>query len=202
MDLFLLMLVILNPFSQILYLKELMDDLTFGEFVSVHFKASVLSWGVFALFALVGDFLLHRVFQVHLEALQIFGGLVLMFIAYQYITVGPGSNLLFRGKIADLAPAISLPYMVGAGTLWVSIEMSNAYGPLMTFALVAGVLVINTAIVLVAKAGFHALAERGETILGKYMAILMRTMALFIGAVAVEMIINGIRALITTPLEP
>lgn len=196
MKLFILMLVILNPFAQILYLKELMNELSLRDFIGVHVRATLLSLGVFALFAAVGEPLLENVFQVRLASLEIFGGLIILFIAYRYVTQGEGSNLLFRGKISDLAPNISLPYMVGPGTLWLAILLGRTYiWPIAVF-VVALVLVVNMAVVLTAAFCFDRLKSTSETMLGKYVAILMRTNALFIGAVGVEMIINGIQELL------
>jgi multiple antibiotic resistance protein len=160
----------------------------------------VLSLGVFALFVLVGDPVLKNVFQVRLGSLQVFGGLINLFIAYRYITVGPGSNLLFRGNISDLAPTISLPYMVGPGTIWLSILIGRAYQWPLAIGLVSGVLAINMLFVLAAMLSFTHLKAQSETLLGKYFSILMRTMALFIGAIGVEMIFSGIeQALINRP---
>ncbi|GMW03677.1 MAG: hypothetical protein AMXMBFR84_48110 [Candidatus Hydrogenedentota bacterium] len=193
MHLAVMMLVILNPFSQVLYLRELMGTLSFREFASVHLKATLLSLGVFAVFILAGDLLLQRVFQIQLGSLQIFGGMINLYVAYRFITVGPGSNLLFRGNIADLAPQISLPYMVGPGMIWMSILMGRTYPKVFAVLLVCSVLAFNMAFVLAVKAAFQHLKEQSETMLGKYFAILMRTMALFIGAIGVEMILKGIQ---------
>jgi small neutral amino acid transporter SnatA (MarC family) len=64
--------------------------------------------------------------------------------------------------------------MVGSGTIWLSILIGRAY--------------------------FTHLKAQSETLLGKYFSILMRTMALFIGAIGVEMIFSGIeQALINRP---
>lgn len=196
-----MMLVILNPFSQVLYLRELMNELTLREFAGVHIRATLLSLGVFALFVVIGDPVLQNVFQVRLGSLQVFGGLINLFIAYRYITVGPGSNLLFRGNIADLAPNISLPYMVGPGTIWLSILMGRTYPWYVAVGLVAGVVVLNMLIVLGAKISFSSLQAQSETLLGKYCSILMRTMALFIGAIGVEMIFNGVEQALFASIE-
>jgi len=192
MKLFILMLVILNPFSQILYLKELMDNMTFKEFFAIHTRATMLSFGVFAIFVLGGDPILNDVFQVQLGSLQIFGGLVGLFIAHRYVTLGPGSNLLFRGDISDLAPNISLPYMVGPGTLWLAILIGRQHPWPVALSMVTGVLAINLFVVVGAKFSYQRLQSHKETMFGKYMAILMRTMALFIGAISVQMILDGI----------
>jgi small neutral amino acid transporter SnatA (MarC family) len=193
MRLFLFMLVILNPFAQVLYLGELMRAMETRPFAAVHLRASLLSYGVFALFALAGDFLLNDVFQVRLASLQIFGGLVILYIAYRYVAFGAGSNLLFRGDIKDLAPNISLPYMVGPGTIWISILLGRQFPWWEALAMIGGVLLINMVFVVFVQWLFGRLATHKETLLGKYFAILMRTNALFIGAISMEMILRGLQ---------
>ncbi|MEX0653454.1 MAG: MarC family protein [Phycisphaeraceae bacterium] len=197
MQLFLYMLVIINPFAQVLYLSELMHRLSFREFAKVHIQASLLSFGVFAVFVLGGDFVLRDVFQVRLAALQIFGGMIILFIAYRYVTMGSGSNLLFRGDIRHFAPRISLPYMVGPGTIWAAILMGQQMRTYVALAAVTSVLLINMAFVLGVQAFMDRLATQKETIVGQYFAILMRTNALFIGAIGVEMIIGGLQTALT-----
>ncbi len=189
------MLVILNPFSQVLYLMELMNRLEPSRFRAIHFRASFLSFLAFSLFGLVGDFLLKEIFQVRLASLQIFGGLIMLFLAHRYITIGAGSNLLFRGNISDLAPRISLPYMVGPGTIWMSILLSKKYGPLFGILGICGVLVINFLVVVLYQRLHYAWEVKQETRYAGYVSILMRTNALFIGAVAVEMVVAGIETL-------
>ena len=193
MHLFLFFMVILNPFAQVLYLTDLIKQLTLREFAAVHIRATLLSLGVFLLFAYTGDFLLETVFQVRLASLQIFGGIIMLVIAYRYVVIGPGSNLLFRGDINDLAPEISLPYMVGPGTIWTSIMIGRECTPYTATGMIAAVLIINTLFVIFVKTVFAQLEAQKETLLGKYFAILMRTNALLIGAISVEMIVLGLR---------
>ncbi len=164
------------------------------EFARVHFRASLLSFGVLALFVVAGDFILKDVFQVRLESLQIFGGLVILYIAYRYVAVGPGSNRLFRGEITDLAPNISLPYMVGPGTIWMSILIGRNFHWWVGLPMVAGVLALNLVFVVLVQRRYGRFAAHRETLVGKYFAILMRTNALFIGAIAMEMILTGLQA--------
>ena len=164
---FVFMLVILNPFAQVLYLNELIDRLSFRQFLHVHSNASLLSFGVFLLFALVGEPLLQDVFQVKVASLQIFGGLIMLVLAYRYVAIGPGSNVLFRGDINDLAPRISLPYMVGPGTIWIAIIIGRNYVIPVAVGIIAGVLFVNF-LILVA---YHYLQSRvhgqRETMVGK-----------------------------------
>lgn len=192
MDQFLFMLIILNPFAQLLYLSDLINQVSTPKFTIVHFKATLLSAGVFILFFLFGEILLHEVFQVRFSSLQIFGGVIMLLIGYRYVADGAGSNLLFRGDISDIAPRISLPYMVGPGTIWASMLVGRQYNILPGIVIILSVLAVNFLFVVAASWFFSTLQGRKETMLGKYFAILMRTNALFIGAIAVEMIVSGI----------
>ena len=85
LDQFLLMLVMINPFAQVLYLSELMNELSFKDFVRVHWRATLISVAIFLIFAFFGRTLLQHVFQVQLASLQVFGGIIMLFIAFRYI---------------------------------------------------------------------------------------------------------------------
>ncbi|MDH5655000.1 MAG: MarC family protein [Spirochaetia bacterium] len=197
MNEFLLMLVILNPFSQLLYLQELMDELQPITFIKIHLKATFISLIIFLLFSLIGEnYLMKYVFQIRLASLQIFGGIIMLFIAFQYIVKGPGSNLMFRGDITDLAPNISLPYMVGPGTLWISILIGKKYELHLAGLIIAGVLAVNFILIASYHQLNYKLGSSKNVRISKYLAILMRTNALFIGAIAVEMLISGIENVI------
>jgi len=191
-DELILFIVILNPFAQILYLYELMTKLNPKEFLIVHFKASLISFIIFAIFALIGEnFLMKQVFQVRLASLQIFGGLIMLFIAFKYIVEGPGSNILFQGKISELAPNISLPFMVGPGTIWMAILIGRKNSFSMTLILIAIVLLGNFLFLNLYHQFQYRVGEKFNLIVSKYMAILMRINALFIGAIAIEMLVTG-----------
>lgn len=192
-----LMLVLINPFSQVLYLRELMNELSARDFFMVNLRASILSFGVFALFVITGDWIVQTIFQVRLGSLQIFGGLIMLYIAYRYVTVGAGSNLLFRGNITELAPQISLPYMVGPGTIWMAIVIGEKEPAGIALLYIAVVLAVNHSIVVMVQFFYSRAGEFSESIIGKYFAILMRTNALFIGAVAVELILQGVQSIFT-----
>ncbi|MCA9771921.1 MAG: MarC family protein [Myxococcales bacterium] len=192
MKLFLYLLVILNPFSQVVYLADLMRELPPREFARIHLKASALTFGVFGVFVLFGDRILTDYFQIRLASLQIFGGLLMVVIAYRYITIGAGSNSLFRGDVSTFAATISIPYMVGAGTIWTSILIGREYDWTRGFGIVAGVLAINLVFVTGVQRVVARASVNGGGTLEKYFSMLTRTNALFIGAVGVEMILRAI----------
>lgn len=186
--------VLLNPFSQILYFAELMSSMKLREFSAVYFRASLLSLGIYILFAWTGDFAFREVFQIRADAFQIFGGLIMLVLAYRYITEGSGSNVLFKGRPEDLALKMSLPFMVGPGTIWVSILIGRNLPMLHSAGVLTGVLAANFAGMVLAQSVYTNLERHRETMVGKYVAILMRTNALFIGAIGTEMILAGLES--------
>ena len=190
------MLIILNPFSQVLYLQELFDQMKLRDFLRVHLWATGYSFIIFLVFALFGEPILSDVFQIQLGSLRVFGGLINLYVAYRYVTAGEGSTQLVQGELSDLAPKIALPYMVGPGMLWVSILIGDVHGIVLGTGIIAGVLAVNMVFVLAAYEIFRWAREDRETAFTKLFAMLMRIMALFVGAVGVEMVVGGLQDLL------
>lgn len=185
-------LVILNPFSQILFLGDLVSSMTWRHFAVVYARASLLSFGVYSLFALTGDFLFIDVFRVSIEAFRIFGGVIVLIIALRYFTEGYGSNQFFQGKVTDVASSISIPFMVGPATIWVSMLIGRNLPAFNAVIEISAVLFINYLGVIIAHRFLSRLDSLRDSLAGAYLTILMRTNALFIGAIGVEMILTGI----------
>lgn len=158
-------LVILNPFSQVLFLWDLMRSYSSREFVWVYGRASLLSLGVYALFALTGEFLFVEVFQVRIDAFRIFGGLIVFIISLRYFTQGGGAAQFFRGKATEIASSISIPFMVGPATIWVSILIGRSLPTPLDLFTITAVLVINFAIACVAKLFVAKLDDSRDSLL-------------------------------------
>jgi len=184
--------VILNPFSQVLFLWGLMTSMSWREFAGIYARASLLSFGVYALFALTGDMLFREVFQVRVDAFRIFGGLIVFIISLRYFTQGGGSAQFFQGKATELATSISIPFMVGPATIWVSMEIGRTLAAPMDVLLIGAVLTVNFVIMTVAQLFLSRMKRNTESLVGAYFTILMRTNALFIGAIGIEMILAGL----------
>jgi multiple antibiotic resistance protein len=184
--------VILNPFSQALFLWELMRSMEWRQFMAVYGRASLLSFGVYALFALTGDYIFVEVFQVRTDAFRIFGGLIVFIISLRYFTQGGGSAQFFRGEATELATSISIPFMVGPATIWVSILIGRSMPAPLSVGMIGAVLFVNFAIVCLAQRILSKVGENRESLLGAYFTILMRTNALFIGAIGIGMILAGL----------
>lgn len=198
----LLMLVILNPFAQMLYLSNLINQTDTGEFRKIFVQGAFMTMLICLLCAFLGEFILFTIFQVSLPAMRIFGGLINLQLAHAYVMGGPEGIKLFRGDVTHLAQQIALPIMVGAGVVWVSMRIGEAHYPPVVVLIICGVLAINALFVL----GYQMLLKRAsgasETMLVKYFGIAMRFNALLVGALSIEMIVGGIREFIQTPATP
>ena len=78
-----LMLIILNPFAQVLYLRQLIDELPLRVFAPIHLRASFYSFIIFAIFALCGKPILYDLFQIRLGSLRVFGGMINLYVSYR-----------------------------------------------------------------------------------------------------------------------
>lgn len=188
----LLMLVIVNPFAQMVYLADLMADSTPMRFRAIIIMASILTFVICFFFALVGESLLFDVFQVSLPAMRIFGGLIIFGVAYSYIVTGPQGLRLFRGDISEIAQQVALPLMVGPGVIWLAIRIGKLHPTPIAASVIGGALAVNLGAVLAYHWFYTRARGRIELALIKYFSMMMRLNALLIGAVAVEMVLSGL----------
>ena len=190
-------LVMLNPFALFLYLKPLMKDLSKAEFRSVFLKATIISMSIFLIFLLFGDVFFTMVFRINFESFRIFGGIVLFSFAYIFIVQGKKAFLQIKGDLQELASEIALPFMVGAGTISLTILMADQLelweGLLSLFI----ILLVNFVIIM----GLKLLREnmrskKVQTAFDMNMELLLRINGFFLGAIGVDMVVTGISNLV------
>jgi multiple antibiotic resistance protein len=189
-------LVMLNPFALFLYLRPVMQDLTHQQFLAVFIRASFISLVIFLIFLLFGDIIFEEIFKIHFDAFRIFGGIILFSLAYLYIVKGQRGFIQVRENLDDLASEIALPFMVGAGTISLSILMGDQlmiYEGILSLIII---MIINFVCVIGLKE-IRARISSGKLQIAfdKNMEILMRINGFFIGAIGVDMIVRGIQNL-------
>lgn len=189
-------LVMLNPFALFLYLRPVMQDLTHQQFLAVFTRASLISFVIFLVFILFGNFIFEKIFRIYFDAFRIFGGIILFSLAYLYIVKGQRGFIQVRENLDDLASEIALPFMVGAGTISLSIVMGDQ---LMVYEGVISLMIIMT-INFIGVIGLKEMRARirsakFQVAFDKNMEILMRINGFFVGAIGVDMIVRGIENL-------
>ncbi|MEK6476968.1 MarC family protein [Catalinimonas sp. 4WD22] len=190
-------LVMLNPFALFLYLKPVMQDLSDQHFLKVFFRASLISFIVFLFFLLLGDFIFQKVFQIYFESFRIFGGVILFSFAYLFIVKGQRGFIQIKEDLDDLASEIALPFMVGAGTISLSILMGDQLMFYESIISLIIIMVVNFAFVIGLKEIRQRITSRKlKVAFDKNLDILTRINGFFVGAIGIDMVVRGIENLI------
>lgn len=187
-----LLLVLLNPFLLVIYLLSLVQRLRLREFAGVMARAALFSGIVFGVFAWAGDVIFRDVLQIRFAAFLVFGGLAFLVVAMRFMFQGPAALANMRGEAPLAASSVAMPFMIGAGTLQASV-LAGSRQPL-PYALVAiaSALLITVVTVTLMKALHDYVHERNEALVARYVDLCGRASALVIGAMAIDMIFQGL----------
>ena len=189
-------LVLLSPFALFIYLKPVMQELSHRDFIKVLVKATVISFAIFFVFLISGDFIFKQVLSINFEAFRIFGGIIIFSIAYLFIIRGEKGVFQLRSDLDELASEIALPFLVGAATISLTILMGNNFSPTIGTLLLILILSINFFSILFLKYLRDRIKEKKfKVAFDKNMEILLRLNGFFIGAIGINMIIHGINTL-------
>lgn len=193
----LLLLVLLNPFLVIVYLIDIVQKLDQKQFRQVLLRAGLISSLVFCSFAILGDAIFTNLFQVEFASFQIFGGVIFLLIGLQFIFKGPGAIKILRGESKHIAGAIAMPVLIGPGTISASVLIGKRSDIL--FACIAIILAVFLCLltIIVLKSIHDKVRTKNEELIQRYFDIAGRITALFVGSVAIEMIMNGIKTWLT-----
>ena len=194
-----LLLLLLNPFLLIVYLTDVVRSLERRQFRRVLLRAGLIAGTVFCTFAIVGDAVFADLMQVEFASFQIFGGIVVLLIGIQFVFKGPAAIELLRGKSEHLSGAIAMPVLIGPGTISASIVIGRRLDPLLASAAVITAVVACLVTMVLLKTVHDFVRQRNEALVERYIEIAGRITALYIGTVAVDMIAQGLRALILEP---
>lgn len=186
-------LVMLNPFALFLYLEPVRKDLTPKSFTRVILKATLISFFICLVFFFTGDLIFRKVFYIDFESFRIFGGIIIFSFAYFFIVRGQKALFIIKENLDDLASEIALPFMVGAGTISLSILLSQKHSFLIGSVLLVIIFAVNL-LTLIALTKFRNSIEtkRLKTAFDKNMEVLLRLNGFFIGAIGINMVLTGI----------
>jgi multiple antibiotic resistance protein len=190
-------LIMMNPFGLFLYLAPIRKHLSRHDFIKVLLKASGISLSILLVFFFTGNFLFEKVFRIHFESFRIFGGIVIFSFSYLFIVKGNKAFIHMKEDLDDLASEIALPFMVGAGTISLTVLLSynvdKLSGSLILFsAIMLAFLLIILLNLFREKMPIH----KFKVAFDKNMEVLLRLNGFFIGAIGINMIITGIMNII------
>ncbi|MGK0298454.1 MAG: multiple antibiotic resistance protein [Gammaproteobacteria bacterium] len=187
-----LLLTLINPFLVIIYLVGVVQKLKQGQFVRVLIRAGLIASTVFCSFAILGDTVFSDLMQVEFASFQIFGGIVFLLIGIQFVFYGPTAIESLRGESKHIAGSIAMPVLIGPGTISASVIIGKRHEPLVACAAVVTAIVICLLIIIFLKFIHDSVHHTQEGLVDRYIEVAGRITALYIGTVAIDMIMQGL----------
>lgn len=186
------LLILLNPFLVVVYLNDVMREVSTVTFLRVLIRAGIISASVFSLFSLMGGRLFTNILHADFASFQIFGGIIFLLIGLQFVFRGNSAIEGLRGESAYIAGAIAMPIMIGPGTIsaavWVGDRLPGMLAIVANFTAVA----IMISVMMLLKLLHDYVRPRREPLIERYYEITGRITALVVGTIAIEMIMQGL----------
>lgn len=176
--------IIVDPFGNVPIFISLTEDMNHEQRRKAFRMATIVSLILLLVFALIGQQIL-GVFGITQQSFMVAGGGLLLVIAVKLLVFGGWEERKSLPESIGAVP-IATPLLVGPGAITTTIVMLQTSGLLVTL---ISVLIIFFTIWLVLRS-----IERIYKILGRTgSAVIARIMAMFIAAIAVGFIIDGVK---------
>jgi multiple antibiotic resistance protein len=176
--------IIVDPLGNVPIFISLTEGMSFEQRRKVFKTATIVSLILLLVFALIGQQIL-EVFRISPQSFMIAGGALLLVIAVKILVFGGWEEKKTLPESIGAVP-IATPLLVGPGAITTTIVMLRAYGLPVTL---VSVLIIFFTIWLV----FHFIEEINRFLGTTGAIVIARIMAIFIAAIAVGFMIDGIR---------
>jgi multiple antibiotic resistance protein len=183
----------MNPVAIFVYLLPLKQERGVDEFTKILIRASLLAFFIFTIFALFGEQIFTELLKVNFSSFRIFGGIVLLGLSLNYLVAGKRRFIATKGEMQEIAAQVALPYMVGTGTITMSIIMGRALGKLTAILSIGGVIAISFAIIITLVLIRQKMRKNVKLALDRNLDIFMRLNGFFVGSIGVELIIQGVK---------
>ena len=192
------LLALLNPASKVMFLATYEPALSVKQVRELAWKSSLAALLILIVLAGAGEIVLSKVFRVELYSLKITGGMVLFMIGWLAVREGrfvnqkeqTVRNVELPGKVdftdLSLVP-LAAPLIAGPGTIAASISGTAEFG--WFFMLISLTLAITANFVIMLFSGNINRFLTKLHLIGP----LIRLTGLIIAAVAVQMVIAGIK---------
>ena len=201
---FIALITMVNPLAVVPSFVALTEDASRKIRASVAFVASIACIVVLTTFLLAGNYVF-QFFGITVPAFQIMGGIIFLANALRTLIVDDRRSVNIGGekrmedrdvKRAELDPAsiavvpLAVPMLSGPGAITSVMVLVNLYPSIeQKFAVVvaiASVGVVSYVVLLAAVPLSHIMGDRGRAVFSKVMALLL-------GAIGIQFIINGVR---------
>ncbi|MCX6710031.1 MAG: MarC family protein [Candidatus Woesearchaeota archaeon] len=183
---FLSIFIIMDPFGSVPVLLGLTKNFSHIERNHLIKQAIIIASGLLLLFLVFGRKIL-EFFGITIDSFKIAGGVILLIMGIETVLDLKFRNEATEGYKIAVVP-LATPLITGPGVLTAAIIVVMRYGLLMGIIAAALSLLITWAIFRNAGRIFKVLGKQGNEILSKIMGLLLT-------AIAVEFIVQGIKAM-------
>lgn len=193
------LLVTLDPPGLAPIFLSLTRGMTTAESRRVAVRACVIAFGIMAFFGLGGDFLL-RALGIGLPAFRIAGGLLLFWIAFEMVfelrtarKAATAETAITEDHIRNVAAfPLAIPLLAGPGAITATILLAGQAGGepvrlVLLLAMIAAVLALCLVVFYLANGISRLLGTTGNIVLTRLLGVIL-------AALAVQFVIDGIRA--------
>lgn len=189
------LIVIMDPPGAVPIFLALTARMTSAERSAAARRASLVAFGVIALFALFGQRILDYL-HVSIAALQGAGGLLLLLVALQLLTGQESEAMADAGVNVAMVP-LGTPLLAGPGAIvamMLAVQQAGA-GPGVPGYLAVGLALLATMLVVYLFLRFATVVRR---VLGESGTVLATRIAgLLLSAIAVQMVARAVQAFVT-----
>ena len=189
------LIVIMDPPGAVPIFLALTARMTPAERAASARRASLVAFGVIALFAIFGQRILDYL-HVSIAALQGAGGLLLLLVALQLLTGQESEAMADAGVNVAMVP-LGTPLLAGPGAIvamMLAVQQAGA-GPGLPGYVAVGLALLGTMAVVYLFLRFATVVRR---VLGESGTVLATRIAgLLLSAIAVQMVASAIRAFVT-----
>ena len=181
------LIALINPISKIFIISTLSEKYDERELRKVVFKASYVATIILLLFALIGNFLLQTVFQVHIYAFKLAGGIVLILRGFEALNKGLFFELKEGQQLEDISIVpLASPMIAGPATITAAVSFPAKYGMIYTLISIVIAILINLIVMYFSRLIGNVLIRNN------IMGALIRITGLIVATIGIQMIFDGI----------
>lgn len=184
---------LINPVAIFVYLLPLKQERGIDDFTRVLIRASLFTFVIYSIFALYGEQIFTELLQVEFSSFRVFGGIVLLALSLNYLVAGKRRFIATKGEMNEIAAQVALPYMVGSGTLTMSIIMGRALSKPTAVLSIGAVIAITFAIIITLALIREGVRKNVKAAFDRNLDIFMRLNGFFVGTIGVDLIVKGIQ---------
>lgn len=177
--------IIVDPLGNIPIFIGLTGEMKRKEKRKVFNTATITGFILLLSFAVAGNQILY-IFGITLQSFMVAGGILLLIIAIRILIVGEWEELRKTPESIGAVP-IAVPLLVGPGAITTTILSLQEFGILVTVISVVIVFAAAWLILRYIEPIYSVLGRNGSVVISKVMALL-------IAAIAIQYIMNGLKA--------